>query len=255
MLIDTHCHLYMSDFQGDFDKVVNNSLSNDVKKIILPNVDSESLPLLLNVFHQNETIFSPTLGLHPTSVKANFKEELEKIYSYSFNNIVAIGEIGIDLYWDKTFIMEQKEALDFQINIAIEKSLPIIIHSRSSINEIFEVLKLYKNKNLTGIFHCFPGSVQQAKQVIEKGFYLGIGGVLTYKNSGMQNVVKEIPLENLVLETDAPFLTPVPHRGTRNEPAYIKIIAEEVAKLKNIEVEEVAEITTKNADKIFYHNN
>ena len=252
MLIDTHCHLYMPDFQNDFDKVLNNSLLNDVQKIILPNVDSESLPFLLNVFEKNKTIFSPTLGLHPTSVKENFKEELEKIFSYSFNNIVAIGEIGIDLYWDKSFIKEQKEAFDFQINIAIEKSLAIIIHSRNSINEIFEILKLYNNKNLTGIFHCFPGSVQQAKQVIEKGFYLGIGGVLTYKNSGMQNVVKEIPLENLVLETDAPFLTPVPYRGTRNEPAYIKIIAEEIAKLKNIDVEEVAEITTKNAEKIFY---
>jgi TatD DNase family protein len=251
MLIDTHCHLYLSDFQSDFDTVLNNALKNDVRKIILPNIDVESLPNLQKTYEKNTYIFAPTLGLHPTSVKENFNDELTIIFSSSFDNVVAIGEIGIDLYWDKTFLAEQKSAFEFQINVAVEKSLPVIIHSRNSMNEIFDVLKLYKNKNLRGVFHCFPGSVQQAKQVVDNGFYIGIGGVVTYKNSGMQNVVRELPLEHMVLETDAPFLTPAPHRGTRNEPSYIKIIAEKIAEIKNISLDEITEITTKNAELLF----
>ncbi|MDR2835341.1 MAG: TatD family hydrolase [Bacteroidales bacterium] len=251
MLIDTHCHLYLDEFKVDFEKVCQDALENGIEKIVLPNIDSESIESMFFVLKQKTSFLYPTLGLHPTSVNENYQEEIKKIFNYNFENIVAIGEIGIDLYWDKTFLKEQKMAFDYQINLAIEKNLPVIIHSRNSMNEIFDILKIYKNKNLKGIFHCFPGSYEQAKLVVDMGFYLGIGGVLTFKNASLAKVVEKMPLENLVLETDAPYLTPVPFRGKRNEPAYIKIIAEKIAEIKNINFSEVEEKTSENANEIF----
>lgn len=254
MLIDTHCHLFLDDFVDDISSVLTNAENAGVKKVILPNIDCSSIKQMFDFKQKYSDFAYPTLGVHPSSINENYKKELAECFSQSFDNIVAIGEIGIDLYWDNTFQKEQEEAFSFQLDIADEKKLPIIIHSRSSMNEIMQILKKRKFQNLRGVFHCFPGSYEQAKEVVDMGFYLGIGGVVTFKNSGLQKVVEQIPLENLVLETDAPYLTPVPFRGTRNEPAYVKIIAEKIAEIKNLNFDIVASQTTKNAEKLFSIN-
>jgi TatD DNase family protein len=251
MLIDTHSHLYLEEFKDDIDAVINRSLENEVQKIILPNINSESTNSIFELACKYSNILYPTLGLHPTSVKEDYKKELDKIFSNDLSNIVAVGEIGIDLYWDKTFIKEQQEALEYQINIALANNIPIIIHSRNSMSEIMDIVSLYKSKNLTGVFHCYSGNYQEAVKIIDMGFYLGIGGVLTYKKSHLPEIVTKIPLQNIVLETDAPYLSPVPYRGKRNEPAYIKIIAERLSELVNIEFEEVKKQTRINVNKLF----
>jgi TatD DNase family protein len=192
------------------------------------------------------------MGLHPCSIKENYKEELDIALKYlnDGNEYYAIGEIGLDFHWDVSFKEQQHEAFHTQIGWAIERELPIVIHSRKSTYECIEVVKKYKGK-IRGIFHCFSGSVEEAHEIIKLGFYLGIGGVSTYKNSGLREVLPQIGLSNVVFETDAPYLTPVPHRGKRNEPSYIKLICEEVAKIMGKSYSEVAEITTQNALKVF----
>ena len=250
MLIDTHCHLYSKEFYEDIDDVIARAINNDVKKIILPNIDSSNIESMKQIQNMFPDICYSTLGLHPTSVKVNYKQELDLIFQNPINNIVAIGEIGIDLYWDKTFIKEQEYCFDYQLNIAIENNLPVIIHSRKSIQKIFEMLKLYKNKNLRGIFHCYPGNYEEAKKTIDLGFLLGIGGVLTYKNSSLPEILKKIPLNYIVLETDAPYLSPVPLRGTRNEPAYIKNIAEKLSEILNLDFDFICKQTSENAMKL-----
>ncbi len=251
-LTDTHTHLYASEFDNDRKQVVESAIAAGVKKFFLPNIDSSSVNGMFELCNQFPENCFPMMGLHPTSVKENYEEELEKLKTYfSKRKMYAVGEIGFDLYWDKTFFQQQQRAFETQIKWAKEFSLPIVIHSRNSFIEIVEVLQKNKNENPHGIFHCFSGSKEQAKQAISLGFKLGIGGVLTYKNSGLGQAIADIDLKHLVLETDSPYLTPVPYRGKRNESGYITLVGQKLAEIKNISVEEVAEVTTANAIEVF----
>ncbi len=253
IFIDTHTHLYLNEFSDDLNQVVEKAINKGVKYMLLPNIDSTSIEKMLKLCQTFPDNCFPMIGLHPTSVKSNFENELKIVENYSAkSNFYAIGEIGIDLYWDKTFYKEQLEAMRFQIHLAKECNLPIVIHSRNSFDEVFTVLSELKFPEMRGVFHCFSGSVDQAKKVIaELGFKLGIGGVVTFKNSGLDKVVKEIDLKDIILETDSPFLAPLPFRGKRNESAYTIIIAEKIAAIKNIAIEEVANETTNTALELF----
>lgn len=252
ILTDTHTHLYLEQFEFDRDEMVRRALDASVKYMLLPNIDSESLPGLLSLCSRYPDNIFPMIGLHPTDVKADWQDELTRIMahlqSYRF---YAIGETGIDLYWDKTFLTEQKLALQFQIDLALEHQLPIVLHVRDSFDEIFEVLEQNADQRPGGVFHCFTGTAEQAKRAIDLGFMLGIGGVLTYKNAGLDNVLSDIDLEHLILETDSPFLTPNPFRGKRNESSYLRFVAVRLAEIKGISVEEVAKVTTQNAVRLF----
>lgn len=253
IFIDTHTHLYLDEFSDDLNQVVEKAINKGVKYMLLPNIDSTSIEKMLKLCQTFPDNCFPMIGLHPTSVKSNFENELKIVENYlAKSNFYAIGEIGIDLYWDKTFYKEQLEAMRFQIHLAKERNLPIVIHSRNSFDEVFTVLSELKFPEMRGVFHCFSGSVDQAKKVIaELGFKLGIGGVVTFKNSGLDKVVKEIDLKDIILETDSPFLAPMPFRGKRNESAYTIIIAEKIAAIKNIAIEEIANETTNTALELF----
>lgn len=252
IFIDTHTHLYAEEFSADLDVAIQRALDKNVNTLLLPDIDQSTRPEMHALSNKFPDVCLPMIGLHPTSVKEDYKEELKEIEAtISSRKFFGIGETGIDLYWDKTFINEQIDSFTFQIELAIQHQLPIVIHSRKSLNEIISILKKYKNKSLTGIFHCFPGNIREAEQIIDMGFYMGIGGVVTYKNSTMAEVVRHFDLSHVVLETDAPYLTPVPFRGKRNESSYIPLIAEYIAQLKSINIEEVAEKTTANAKKLF----
>ena len=265
-LIDTHTHIYLSDFDADIDAVLDRAYRNGIEKIFLPAIDTETHDRLLKLCAKTQAVSTssleivgerrpsiyPMMGVHPCSIKENYKTELDAAWQYLHNGTqyYAVGEIGLDFYWDVTFREQQQQAFEIQIGWAIEKNLPIVIHSRKSTYECIEVLKKYKGR-VGGIFHCFSGSVEEAREIIKLGFYLGIGGVATYKNSGLKEVLPQIGLSNIVFETDAPYLTPLPHRGKRNEPAYIKLICEEVARIMSKSYSEVADITTQNALKVF----
>lgn len=251
-LIDTHTHLYSEEFDQDRDAAITRCLENGINKLYLPNVDSESIPRMLDLEKTYPEVCIAMMGLHPCSVKENYKEELTIVKEWLDKRyFVAVGEIGIDLYWDKTFINEQIEAFNLQMDWAIEKNIPIVIHCRDAFDEIFEVLSK-RDKLPIGIFHCFSGNLEQANKIIDLGgFKLGIGGVLTFKNSGLDKVVEQIDLKHLVLETDSPYLAPMPHRGKRNESSYTKLVAEKLAAIKNCSLEEIAEITTQNAKEVF----
>ncbi len=252
IFVDTHTHLYLEQFDNDRELSIQNAINDGVKFFFLPNIDVKSLPLILDLSKKFPNNCFPLIALHPTDVKSDFKTQLAVMeIALKNNKFYGIGETGIDLYWDKTFLVQQKQALDIQCNWALENSLPIIIHSRQSHNEIFDVIKLYKGKSLTGIFHCFSGDYNQAKQIIDFGFLLGIGGPITYKKSTLPEVISKIGIKNIVLETDSPFLPPVPHRGERNESKYVKIIAAKIAEISKSSLDEVAEITTQNALNIF----
>lgn len=249
-LIDSHSHIYQADFKEDIDSVIKNSIDNGVEKIILPNVDYDTILPLYNLCDQYPTICYPAMGLHPTSVKENYKEELAKIeLEFNNRNFVAVGEIGLDLYWDKNFINQQIEALKYQFDLSLKYNLPVIIHVREAFDEIFEVLKDYKN--LKGVFHSFTGNLNQAHQALDMGFYIGFNGILTFKNSKLDEVAKEIPLNKVLLETDAPYLAPVPKRGKRNESAFVRYIADKLADVHNIDVSVIEKHTTQNAINLF----
>lgn len=253
ILIDTHAHLYMDEFDNDREAVIQNAIRSGVKHILCPNIDSESLSALDGICAKYPDYCHPMMGLHPTSVKEDYKDELEIIRKRLFDSppdtYKAIGEIGIDLYWDKTFESEQEEVFALQLEWAIKKSLPVAIHARNSFDSIMSVLQDFNT--LTGVFHCFSGNISQAEQVVDKGFLLGIGGVVTFKNAGMDKVVQAMELSNIILETDAPYLAPVPFRGKRNESAYISLVAQKIAQLKEVSYAEVCQITTDNAVKLF----
>ena len=252
MIIDTHCHLYLPEFCNEIDKYINSAKDNGIKKIYLPAINSESTDALLALEEKYPAICVAMMGLHPCYVKSDYKEELQKVEDLlTQRKFFAIGECGLDFYWDKTFIKEQYFALEQQIEWALHYNLPIILHTRNATQETIDVIKKYKGSNLKGIFHCFGGTLEEAKQIVDLGFYLGIGGVVTYKNAGLDLVLKDIDLDYVVLETDAPYLSPVPFRGKTNEPANLKIIAEKIASIKNVSYERVAEITSKNADQLF----
>jgi len=251
-LIDTHTHLYSEEFDQDRDAAITRCLENGINKLYLPNVDSESIPRMLDLEKAYPEVCIAMMGLHPCSVKENYKEELTIVKEWlDKRHFVAVGEIGIDLYWDKTFINEQIEVFNLQMDWAIEKNIPIVIHCRDAFDEIFEVLST-RTKLPKGIFHCFSGNLEQANKIIDLGgFKLGLGGVLTFKNSGLDKVVEQIDLKHFVLETDSPYLAPMPHRGKRNESSYTKLVAEKLAAIKNCSLEEIAEITTQNAKEVF----
>jgi len=249
-MIDSHCHIYLPEFDNDREETILRAKTAGIDKIILPNIDYESIERMQSVSSEHPEMIFNTLGLHPTSVKEDYKEQLEKIFSHDIK-IYGIGETGIDLYWDKTFLKEQLEAFDFQLDKACSLNLPIIIHSRNSTIEVIDLARAYKSKGIKGVFHCFPGNLAQAKEVINLGFHIGIGGVITYKNNNMYEVVENIPTEFILTETDSPYLTPVPFRGKRNEPAYINNIVEAIALIKNEDKSIVANTTSQNCLELF----
>ncbi len=252
MFIDTHCHLYTKEFSDDVELVMQRALANGVNKFFLPAIDSETSASMVELENRFPGKCFVMTGLHPCSVKENYLEELSKVeVMLTQRKFAAIGETGLDFYWDKTFEAEQYLALERQIALALNYHLPIVLHTRNAMQQTIDVIKKYSGQGLSGIFHCFGGSLEEARQIIDEGFYLGIGGVVTYKNAGLAEVIKEIDTSHIVLETDAPYLAPVPYRGKRNESSYLKIIAEKIAAIKNISTEEIAEITTANAMKVF----
>lgn len=252
MLIDTHSHIYSEEFTDDLDETVKRSFENEVRKIILPNIDSSSVKKMLDLTDQYPQICFPLMGLHPTSVNEDYEEELELIeFWLKKRKFYGIGEIGIDLYWDKTFIKEQTEAFRKQIQLAKKYQLPVVIHVRDSFNEVYAVLEEEDGKNLSGVFHSFTGTLEQARLVTEMGFKLGINGIVTFKNSGLDQIVAKIDPSHILLETDAPYLTPVPFRGKRNESSYLIYVARKVAEIHQLPVAELARITTANAEKLF----
>lgn len=252
ILTDTHTHLYYETDPEKLTVLMSRCLEKKVERLFLPNVDSSSIPLVFGLAEKYPENCFPMLGLHPCDVKENYLEELTIIQEAAASaKIYAVGEIGIDLHWDKATLPYQQKAFRQQIEWAKKADLPIVIHCREAFDEIFEILHEASDEKLRGIFHCFTGTAQQAAQVVELGFYLGIGGVLTYKNSGLDAVIRNIDLEHLVLETDSPYLTPVPKRGKPNESSYLSFIAEKLADLKHLSIDEVARITTENSKKIF----
>ncbi len=251
-LTDTHTHIYYETNSDKQQEQMSRCLENDISRLFLPNVDSKTIPMVLGLAKRYPNNCFPMLGLHPCDVKENYEEELAIIgESISANKIYAIGEIGIDLHWDKAFFKHQQDAFNRQIEQAKSLSLPIVIHCREAFDEVFEILDAHNDDKLRGIFHCFTGDLQQALRAIDLGFYLGIGGVVTYKKAGLDKVVEQLELENLVLETDAPYLAPAPHRGKPNESSYLIHIAQKVADLKQTSLQTVAEITTANSHKVF----
>lgn len=252
-LIDTHTHLYLPEFDEDRKEMLERALEKQVRHFILPNIDSTSIPQMKKMIAEFSELCLPAMGLHPTSVKENFEEELSICYKeLKSGNYVAVGEMGIDLYWDKTFYEQQKIAFKEQVNWALELDKPIIIHSRDSFQEIFELMDEAWVPELKGVFHCFSGTAAIAQKIIKDyQFKLGIGGVYTFKNSGLREELKDIGVEHFILETDAPFLAPVPYRGKRNESAYVSLVAERIAEEKNMSLKEIAEITTQNAVELF----
>ncbi|HEY4207234.1 MAG TPA: TatD family hydrolase [Puia sp.] len=251
-LIDTHCHLYNKEFAQDIDAVIQRAEKEGVEKFYLPAVDSESHEAQIALQDRLPDRCIGMMGLHPTSVKADFEDELKLVEDWLEKRAwAAVGEIGLDFYWDRTYEKEQYLAFHRQIEWALHYKLPIVIHSRESMQESIGVVREHQKGALGGIFHCFTGNYEAARQIIDLGLYLGIGGVLTYKNAGLAEVLKDVPLEHLVLETDAPYLSPVPFRGKRNESSYLQYIVAKLAEVKGVSVEEVARITTGNAQKIF----
>ena len=252
ILTDTHTHLY---YEKDPDKLkllIDRCVENGVTRLFLPNVNSESVEEVKALTDLYPQYCYPMLGLHPCDVKENYPAELDRIKrAMAEMKIWAVGEIGIDLYWDKTTLTMQQEAFRTQIGWAKELDLPIVIHCRDAFDEVYEILLEQRDEKLKGIFHCFTGTKEQADRITDLGFYLGIGGVLTYKNSGLDKVVAQLDMKHLVLETDSPYLTPVPFRGKPNESSYLVYIAAKLAEIKNVDLETVAEITTRNSKSIF----
>lgn len=252
MLVDTHAHIYLPKFDDDRAEVMERARANGIEKIYLPNVDSETIESMLQLEADYPERCFAMMGLHPCSVKENVEEELAIVRSWlDKRKFVAVGEIGIDLYWDKTFFEEQKEAFKRQAGWAIELDIPIVIHSRESTDIVINLLKEIQHPKLRGIFHCFSGNATQAEEIVDLGFHLGIGGVLTFKKSNLKEAIADIPLEWLVLETDSPYLAPTPFRGKRNESAYIHHIADYLASIKQVPLKKIAEETSKNAQLLF----
>jgi len=252
MLIDTHSHIYSTDFMHDLDEVIQRAYSNDVRKIILPNIDSSSVKNLLNLVDTYPHICFPLMGLHPTSVNHDYQEELQVVeYWLKKRKFYGIGEIGIDLYWDKSFLDEQTHAFRFQLELARQYQLPVVIHVRDSFDEVYHILNELKDDKLTGVFHSFSGTAEQADMIIDLGFKIGVNGIVTFKKSGLDEIIKKIDPSNLIIETDSPYLTPTPFRGKRNESSYLVYIAQKIADLHQMTVGDIAKITTENARKLF----
>jgi len=247
--IDTHTHIYLQEFDDDRDSIMQKAQEADVEITIMPAIDSTTHEKMFQVESSYGNCHS-MIGLHPCSVDKGFEKELSLVNQFLVERkFVAVGEIGLDFYWDKTFVSEQYEAFHRQIQLAITYRLPIVIHSRNAIDECINVVNKYPG--VKGVFHCFSGNEEQAKKIVDLDFMLGIGGVVTFKNAGLDKVIEQIGLSNVILETDAPYLAPVPYRGKRNEPAYIRLVAEKLSAVCNLPLEKIAELTTENARKLF----
>lgn len=250
--IDTHTHLYLKQFNHDRDEMIQRAVSSGVDRLLLPNIDCSSVKPMMQLCAEYPDNCYPMIGLHPGSVKEDYQNQLTSLYKEIANtNPIAIGEIGLDLYWDKTYIDNQLDAFVRQLEWAKETRLPVVIHTREAFPLMFETVAKAQDGNLMGVFHCFTGDINDAKKAIDLGFYLGIGGVLTYKKSGLADTAKEIPLSSIVLETDAPYLPPVPYRGKRNESAYLVEVAKLLSEIKEESLEYIANITNENAKTLF----
>jgi TatD DNase family protein len=252
IITDTHCHLYSEQFDEDRHEMMHRALQAGVSRFFIPAIDSTYTNAMLQLEKDYPEHVFLMMGVHPTHIKENYLEELELAKQFlNKRSFYAIGEIGIDLYWDQSFLKQQQIAFKTQIDWAKERNLPIVIHCREAFDEIFEVLEEVKDPRLFGIFHCFTGTLEQAKKALSYNMKLGIGGVVTFKNGKIDNFLNEIPLEHIVLETDAPYLSPVPYRGKRNESSYIVHVLEKMASIHNLTPTEIAEVTTKNSKEIF----
>jgi len=253
-LIDTHTHIYLNDFSGDIADVVAKAKSGGIFRFLLPNIDVETIAPLHHLCDQYPDECFPMMGLHPTSVNSSYSTVLKEIKKqFELGNYIAVGEIGIDLYWDKTFLNEQKNVFEEQLRWSIDYGLPAVIHTRDAFPEVMECIAKIGANNLRGIFHSFGGSKEELESILQlDNFLIGINGVVTFKNSKLKNYLANVPLERIVLETDAPYLSPVPHRGKRNEPLYLAETAKKLAEIYRISVESIAEITTQNALKLFF---
>ena len=251
-LIDTHAHLYSKQFDGDREAMIQRAKENGVNRILLPNIDRHTTTAMWQTMALNPDLFSAMMGVHPCHVKEDYLEELSHVEAeLATGRYIAVGEIGIDLFWEKSFLTEQIAAFEMQMSWAKRLHLPIAIHCRDAFNEVFASLERLQDGTLTGVLHCFTGNESQANRCIELGMHLGIGGVVTFKNSGVAEAIANIPMEYLLLETDAPYLAPNPHRGKRNESAYVKLVAEKLAEVKQLSLDEVIRITSANAIRLF----
>ncbi|MBX0333023.1 TatD family hydrolase [Pontibacter sp. HSC-14F20] len=251
-LVDSHAHIYSEQFKQDREEALAQALEAGVEKIYMPNIDHTSIDVMLETEEKHPEQCIAMMGLHPTSVNKDFEQELYLVEEWlGKRKFAAVGECGIDLYWDKTFLPQQQEALKVQVALAKKHRLPIVLHTRDSFGETYEIIAAAQDGSLKGIFHCFSGTVEQATKVKELGFLMGIGGVATFKNGGLDKVLPHVSLDDVVLETDCPYLAPVPHRGKRNEPVYLPLVARRVAELMQKPLEEVAQTTTQNALNLF----
>jgi len=249
--IDTHTHLYLPEFDNDRDTAIERAVNRGVEKMLLPNIDVNSIDAMMSAVEKYKGICLPMIGLHPTSVKDDYADQIEKMENiFPFNKFIAIGEIGIDLYWDKTYLEEQIQAFKRQISFAATNNLPVVIHARESFSEIFSALEEL-SKNVRGIFHAFTGTFEHAQKAINMGFKLGVGGIITFKNAGLEKVLKSVTPHDIVLETDSPYLAPVPFRGKRNESAYLPIVNKKISEIYGIEETEMAAITYQNSIELF----
>jgi len=251
-LADTHTHLYLPEFDADRDEMISRAVESGVIRLLMPNIDVHSVDAMLSAAEKHRGICYPMIGLHPTSVRDDYLQQLEKLESlYVENKFIAVGEIGIDMYWDVSHLKEQKDAFRRQVQFAVDRELPVVIHSRNSFSEIIPLLDEFRERKPKGAFHAFSGDSRDAEKAIEMGFMLGIGGTLTYKNSGLADIVKEFGIEHVILETDSPYLTPAPYRGKRNESSYICIINKMLAEITCKTEEETAAVTYSNSCRLF----
>lgn len=250
--IDTHTHLYDEQFSEDIDSAIKKSIELGVIKMYMPNCNSETIVGMMQLSEKWPNNCIPMMGLHPCYVKEDYQKELSLVNDWlNKEQFAAVGEVGLDYHWDLTFKQQQIEAFEYQIDLALEHNLPIVIHSRSSTQDCIDIVKKKQNGNLKGVFHCFGGTLDEAKQITDLNFMLGIGGVVTFKNSKLGDIIKDIDIDHLVLETDAPYLAPTPYRGKRNESSYIPLIAEKLVDIKQMSLKDIAAATTKNAEKLF----
>ena len=254
MLVDTHAHIYLKEFSEDIEEVVGRAQEADVEKILLPNIDETSIDGMLELEQKFPGVCYPMMGLHPCSVKEDFEKQLLIVEDWlEKHSFIAVGEIGTDLYWDKTFWKQQQEAFRFQCELALKHNLPVVIHCRESIDETIELVQEFEERSLRGVFHCFTGTEDQGNKITSMGFYLGIGGVATFKNGGLDKVIPFLDRGKLILETDSPYLSPAPERGKRNEPSKVQLVAEKVASCLDLSLNEVKSLTTRNANTLFFN--
>ncbi|HKK88336.1 MAG TPA: TatD family hydrolase [Saprospiraceae bacterium] len=252
MWIDSHAHLYADVFDEDREEMLKCAMEAGLEAVVLPNIDLDSIDKMFELTAKHSGLLYPAVGLHPCSVGEQYEEQLKRLETYlDREEVVAIGETGLDYYWDKTTVNLQKEALRIQIEWALDMNLPIILHARESLDDLIDLISEYQETALRGVFHCFTGTVEQGKRIAELDFYVGIGGILTFKNSGLDQVVGELPLDRIVLETDAPYLCPTPHRGKRNESAYTALVGKKLAEILGIDVNTMAQQTSENAQRLF----